>query len=69
MERFFDVEKNLWEISIIIIEVSGVRNLFLFSEFDKLRVMFKVMITILVFILRFKVKEIFEKEDGGKGFL
>lgn len=58
MERFFDVDKNLWEISIVIIEVSGVRNLFLFLDFDRLRVMFKEMMTIFVFILKFKFKEI-----------
>lgn len=58
MERSFDVDKNSWEISIIIIEVSGVRNLFLFLDFDRLRVMFKEMMTIFVFILKFKFKEI-----------
>lgn len=50
-------------------EASGVRNLFSSSELDKLRAMFKVMITTSVPISRPKVKEILQKEDGGKGLL
>lgn len=45
VERSFDVEKNPWEISTTTTEASGVRNLFSSSELDKLRAMFKVMIT------------------------
>lgn len=69
VERSFDVEKNPWEISTTTTEASGVRNLFSSSELDKLRAMFKVMITTSVPISRPKVKEILEKEDGGKGLL
>lgn len=45
VERSFDVKKNPWEISTTTTEASGVRNLFSSSELDKLRAMFKVMIT------------------------
>lgn len=69
VERSFDVEKNPWEISTTTTEASGVHNLFSSSELDKLRAMFKVMITTSVPISRPKVKEILEKEDGGKGLL
>ena len=62
MERSLDVEKT-------ITEASGVRNLFSSSELDMLRAMFKVMITTSVPISRSKIKEILEKEDGGKGLL
>ena len=69
VERSLDVERNPWEISTTTTEASGVRNLFSSSELDMLRAMFKLMITTLGPISRPKVKEILEKEDGGKGLL
>ena len=69
VERSLDVERNPWEISTTTTEASGVRSLFSSSDLDMLRAMFKVMITTSVPISRPKVKEILEKEDGGKGLL
>ena len=70
VERFLDVDKNRpWEIQTKTTEASGVRNLFSALELDRLKAMFKDMITTSVPISKPMVKEIIQKEDGGKELL
>ena len=64
VERSLDVDKNRpWEIQTKTTEVSDVRYLFSSLELDRLRAMFKEMITTSVSISKPKVKEILQKED------
>ena len=69
VERSLDVDKNPWEISTTTTEASGVRNLFSSLDLDRLRAMFKEMMTTSVPISKPKLKEILQKEDGGKELL
>ena len=70
VERFLDVDKNRpWEIQTKTTEASGVRNLFSALELDRLKAMFKDMITTSVPISKPIVKEIIQKKDGGKELL
>ena len=70
VERSLDVDKSRpWEIKTTTTEASGVRNLCSSLELDRLRAMFKEMITTSVPISKPKVKKILQQEDGGKELL
>lgn len=70
VERSLDVDKSRpWEIKTTTTEASGVCNLFSSLELDRLRAMFKELITTSVPISKPKVKEILQQEDGGKELL
>ena len=70
VERSLDVDKNRpCEIQAKTTEASDVRYLFSSLELDRLRAMFKEMITTSVPISKPRVKEILQKEDGAKYLL
>ena len=70
VERSLDVDKSRsLEIQTTTTEASGVRNLFSTLDLDRLRDLFKEMITTSVPISKPKVKEILQKEDEVKELL